>query len=49
MIVQRRSTQRIITEQQRIALGFRPSTLPGVWFWLWYWSPPALWWVKRYR
>jgi hypothetical protein len=26
-------------EQQRIALGLRPRTLSGWWFWLRYWSP----------
>ena len=32
-----------MTEQQRIALGFWPRTWAGWWFWLRYWSPPALW------
>jgi len=32
-----------ISEQQRIALGFRPRTISGWWFWLRYWSPFALW------
>ena len=36
-----------MTEEQRIALGFRPRTPGGWWFWLRYWSPPALWWAKR--
>lgn len=31
-----------MTEQQRIALGFRPRTVEGWWFWLRYWSPLAL-------
>lgn len=30
-----------LTEQQRIALGFRPRTLSGWWFWLRFWSPLA--------
>lgn len=38
-----------VTEQQRIALGFRPRTLRGWWFWLRYWSPPALALLKRKR
>jgi hypothetical protein len=33
-----------MTEEQRIALGGRPRTLAGWWFWLRYWSPLALWW-----
>jgi hypothetical protein len=33
-----------MTEEQRIALGFRPRTIAGWWFWLRYWSPPAMWW-----
>jgi len=37
----------LLTEEQRIVLGFRPRTLRGWWFWLRYWSPPALWWEKR--
>jgi hypothetical protein len=36
-----------MTEQQRIALGFRPQTLTGWWFWLRYWSSLALWWERR--
>lgn len=35
-------------EEQRIALGFPPRTLRGWWFWLCYWSPPALW-LLRWR
>jgi hypothetical protein len=31
-----------ISEEQRIAVGFRPRTLRGWWFWLRCWSPPAL-------
>ena len=38
-----------MTEEQRIALGFRPRTLRGWLFWLRYWSPPALWWLRRTR
>lgn len=34
------------TERQRIALGFRPRTLAGWWFWLWHWSPLACWWQR---
>lgn len=34
-----------ISEEQRIALGFRPRTLAGWWFWLRYWSPMAFWWA----
>jgi hypothetical protein len=30
-------------EEQRIALGLRPRTLKGWWFWLRYWSPLAEW------
>lgn len=30
-------------EKQQIALGFRPRTVRGWWFWLRYWSPPAIW------
>jgi hypothetical protein len=30
-----------MTERQRIALGLRPRTLSGWWFWLRYWSPVA--------
>jgi hypothetical protein len=30
-----------LTEKQKIALGFWPSTLAGWWFWLRYWSPLA--------
>lgn len=33
-----------MTEQQRVALGLRPRTLAGWWFWLCYWSPLACWW-----
>lgn len=36
-----------LTEEQRVALGFRPRTLHGYWFWLRYWSPPARWWLRR--
>lgn len=36
------------TEYQRIALGYGPRTLGGVWFWVRYWSPPARWW-RTYR
>ena len=35
-----------MTEEQRIALGFRPRTARGWWFWLRFWSPPAFWWMK---
>ena len=35
-----------MTEEQRIALGFRPRTVAGWVFWARYWSPPALAWVK---
>jgi hypothetical protein len=35
-----------LSEEQRIALGFRPRTLRGWAFWLRYWSPPALWWLR---
>lgn len=28
-------------EKRRIALGLRPRTLRGWWFWLSYWSPIA--------
>jgi len=35
-----------MNERQRIALGLRPRTLGGWWFWLWYWSPIALWWQR---
>lgn len=36
----------MMTEEQRIALGYRPRTARGWWFWVRYWSPPALWWHK---
>lgn len=29
------------TERERIALGLRPRTMDGWWFWLRYWSPFA--------
>lgn len=32
------------TEEQRIALGLRPRTLRGWWFWLRYWSGIWRWW-----
>lgn len=32
-----------LSEEQRIALGLRPRTLSGWWFWLCYWSPLARW------
>ena len=32
-----------LNERQRIAMGFWPRTLSGWWFWLRYWSPPAMW------
>lgn len=31
----------MLNERQRIALGFRPRTMSGWWFWLRYWSPLA--------
>jgi hypothetical protein len=34
-----------MTEEQRIAIGFRPRTVRGWWFWFRYWSPPAFWWL----
>jgi hypothetical protein len=38
----------MMNEEQRIALGLRPRTLRGFWFWVRYWSPPALaWWKWR--
>jgi hypothetical protein len=30
-------------EYQRVALGLRPRTLKGVWWWFRYWSPFAHW------
>jgi hypothetical protein len=36
-----------MTEEQRIALGFRPITLRGWWYWLRHWSPVAEWWATR--
>jgi len=36
-----------MTDEQRIALGFRPRTLAGWLFWLRYWSPPVCWWRGR--
>lgn len=38
-----------MTEQQRIALGLQPRTLAGWWFYLRYWSPVALWWLRWRR
>lgn len=32
-----------MNEQQRIALGFRPRTLRGWWFWLCQWSLLSKW------
>ena len=37
------TAQRPITEEQMIVLGFRPRTVKGWWFWLRYWSLPAIW------
>jgi hypothetical protein len=39
----------MISDEQRIALGFWPRTLHGWLFWCRYWSPPALWWLKLKR
>jgi hypothetical protein len=39
----------MISEEQRIALGFRPRTLRGWWFWFRYWSATAFWWRGRHR
>jgi hypothetical protein len=39
----------VVSDEQRIALGFRPRTLRGWLFWLRYWSPPALALLKRRR
>ena len=39
----------MITEEQRIALGFWPRTLRGWWFWFLYWSPAARLWRRRIR
>lgn len=36
----------MVTDEQRIALGFRPRTLSGWWFWLRYWSPVSLYWIR---
>lgn len=36
----------MVTEEQRIALGLRPRTIRGWWFWLRYWSPLAEWWRR---
>ncbi len=35
-----------LKEEQRIALGLRPRTVAGWWFWFRYWSPVAFW-LKR--
>jgi hypothetical protein len=32
-----------MTEEQRIAVGLRPRTVAGWWFWLRHWSPLAQW------
>jgi hypothetical protein len=42
--------EKMTTEEQLIALGFRPRTLHGWWFWLREWSPLAFsWrWVRGY-
>jgi hypothetical protein len=37
-----------MTEQQRIALGLRPRTLSGWWFWARFWSPPVFWWKRLF-
>jgi hypothetical protein len=36
-------------ERACIALGFRPVTWAGWGFWLRYWSPPAIWWLRLVR
>jgi len=36
-----------MSERQEIALGMRPRSLSGWWFWLRYWSPVAAWWRRR--
>jgi len=36
-------------EYQRIALGFRPRTLRGWWFWLRYWSPLGIYVAHKVR
>jgi hypothetical protein len=41
-----RPKPRPLTEEQRVVLGYRPRTLRGWWFWLKYWSPPAIWLVR---
>jgi hypothetical protein len=33
-----------VTDEQRIALGYRPRTLRGWWCWCRSWSPLAFWW-----
>lgn len=37
-----------LTERHQIALGFRPRSVGGFWFWLRYWSPLAAAW-RRWR
>ncbi len=39
----------MITDEHHIALGGRPRTLHGWWFWLCYWSPVARLWRRRIR
>ena len=39
----------MITDEQRITLGFWPRTLHGWWFWFWYWSPVARLWRQMIR
>jgi hypothetical protein len=36
-------------DEEQIALGMRPRTLAGWWFWLRYWSPLGLWLLARQR
>lgn len=42
----RRHVTRSTDEEGRIALGLRPRTLAGFWFWLRYWSPLAALWRR---
>ncbi len=37
-----RAQKKVLSEAQIIALGFRPRTVSGWWFWFKYWSPLAL-------
>jgi len=43
------SDARGVPDEQRVALGFRPRTVRGWWYWLRYWSWPALWWRRLVR